>query len=65
MDKKSITGPLSFMAFLMFMLLVFWCLNIYKHIRAGGWKGIAAAVDISGAVLLAGVFIAVLLPLFR
>jgi hypothetical protein len=53
------------MAFLMFMLLAFWCLNIYKHIRAGGWKGIAAAVDISGAVLLAGVFIAVLLPLFR
>lgn len=65
MDKKGVTGSLSFLAFLMFLLLAFWCINIFKHIRAGGWNGFRAAVDISGAVLLAGVFAAVILPLLK
>ncbi|MCR4887625.1 MAG: hypothetical protein K5979_00395 [Ruminococcus sp.] len=64
MDKRM-TGGVSFMAFLMFMMLALWCANIFKHIRKGGWKGFIAAVDITGAVLLAGVFIALLLPLIK
>jgi len=65
LGKNGITGPLSFMAFLMALLLVFWCLNIYRHIRAGGWKGFAAAVDIIGALIIAGLTVAVALPLFK
>lgn len=56
---------IKILVFLVFLLFAAWCLNIYKHIRAGGWKGFAAAVDITGAVLLAGVFIALLLPLLK
>ena len=65
MDKNGITGSLSFMAFLMVLLFVFWCLNIYRHIRAGGWKGFTAAVDVVGAVIIAGLTVAVALPLFK
>ncbi|MDO4863238.1 MAG: hypothetical protein Q4A05_03620 [Ruminococcus sp.] len=65
MDKKGVTGPLSFMAFLMFLLLAAWCVNIYRHIRAGGWKGFIAAVDVVGALILAGGFVALLVPLLR
>ncbi len=53
------------MAFLMVLLFVFWCLNIYRHIRAGGWKGFTAAVDVVGALIIAGLTVAVALPLFK
>ena len=58
-------GAIKLLVFLFVLMFLAWCLNIYRHIRAGGWKGFAAAVDIVGAVLLAGVTVAVALPLFK
>ena len=54
-----------FLAFLLGLMFLAWCLNIYRHIRAGGWKGFAAAVDIIGALIIAGMTVAVALPLLK
>ena len=54
-----------FLALLLGLMFLAWCLNIYRHIRAGGWKGFVAAVDVIGALLLAGMTVALALPLLR
>ncbi|MCR5015868.1 MAG: hypothetical protein K6A75_04770 [Ruminococcus sp.] len=58
-------GPIMFLAFLLGLMFLAWCLNIYRHIRAGGWKGFVAAVDVIGALLLAGMTAALALPLLK
>lgn len=58
-------GLLKILIFLILLMLGAWGINTYKHIRAGGWKGFAAAVDVVGALLLAGVLVMLILPLLR
>ena len=58
-------GLILFLVFLFVLMLLAWCLNVWRHIRAGGWKGFAAAIDIVGGLLLAGMTAALALPLLR
>lgn len=59
------SGIIKILIFLILLMLVFWGLNIYRHIRAGGWKGFQRLVDIIGAVLLIGAFIVMLMPALK
>ena len=54
-----------FLAFLLGLMFLAWCLNIYRHIRAGGWKGFVSAVDGIRPLLLAGMTVALALPLLK
>lgn len=58
-------GMVVFLVFLFGLMFLAWCLNVYRHISAGGWKGFAAAVDIIGALIIAGMTVAVALPLLK
>ena len=58
-------GMIELLVFLSVLMFLAWCANIYRHIRAGGWKGFAAAVDIIGALLIAGMTAALALPLIK
>jgi len=58
-------GAIKMLVFFILLLLVFWMLNISKHIRAGGWKGSRQAVDIIGGLLILGLLIMTALPLFK
>ena len=58
-------GMIVFLIFLVALMFLAWCLNTYRHIRAGGWKGFAAAVDVIGAVLLAGMAVLLAMPLLK
>ena len=58
-------GMIGFLVFLIVLMFLGWCMNTYRHIRAGGWKGFVAAVDVIGAVLLAGMAIVLALPLLK
>ena len=56
---------LKILLFLLLLMLGAWGVNIYRHIRAGGWKGFIAAVDVVGALMLSAAFIAVLIPIIK
>ena len=56
---------IKILVFFILLLLVFWGLNIYKHIRSGGWRGFLQAVDITGGLLILGLLIMTALPLFK
>ncbi|MCR5707326.1 MAG: hypothetical protein K6G82_03550 [Ruminococcus sp.] len=58
-------GMVVFLVFLFVLMFLAWCLNVYRHIRAGGWKGYAAVIDIVGGLLLAGMTAALALPLLK
>ena len=59
------TGMIELLVFLFVLMFLAWCANIYRHIRAGGWKGFTAVVDIVGALVIAGMTAALALPLIK
>ena len=65
MDKQSVKGSLSFMAFLMFLMLAFWCVNMYRHISSGRWTKGQKMIDIVGALMLLAVFGSMILPILK
>lgn len=58
-------GLIKILLFLLLLMAAAWGVNIYRHVRAGGWKGFIAAVDVVGALMLAAAFIAVLIPIIK
>lgn len=65
MDKQSVKGSLSFMAFLMFLMLAFWCVNMYRHISSGNWTKGRKITDIIGLLLLLAVFGSMVIPMLK
>lgn len=53
------------LVFLILLMLAFWLMNIYKHIRSGPWSRGQKIMDAIGTVLLLAAFIAVLIPILR
>ncbi|MBQ8961772.1 MAG: hypothetical protein IJ071_11265 [Ruminococcus sp.] len=62
---KTAEGMIRILVFFILLLLVFWGLNVYKHIRGGGWRGLRRAVDLLGALLLLGLLLFTLMPVLR
>lgn len=56
-------GMIFFLIFLIVLIFLAWCLNTYRHIRTGGWKGFIAVVDIVGALFLAVMIAVLALPI--
>lgn len=54
----------KFLIFMIVILLMFWGLNIYKHIR-GGWTKLQKITDISGAAMIIGLLILLIIPLMK
>lgn len=48
--------------FLVVMLLIFWGLNVLKHI-SGGWTKPQKIADIAGAAMISGLLILLIIPL--
>ncbi|MCR5109688.1 MAG: hypothetical protein K6B38_02120 [Ruminococcus sp.] len=65
MNKQNIKGSLSFMTFLMFLMLAIWCLNMFKHINSGRWTKGQKMIDIVGALMLLAVFGSMILPILK
>ena len=63
--QENVKGTVSFMAFMMFLLLVFWCINIYKHINSGNWTKGQKIVDIAGLLLLLAAFVGMIIPMLK
>lgn len=57
-------GLVKILIFFTVLLLFFWGLNIYKHIRSG-WTKFQKATDTAGAVMLAGFLISLIIPLMK
>ena len=57
-------GMVKMLIFLLVLLLLFWILNIFRHIKIG-WTRIQKAADITGAVLLIAAIAALALPLLH
>lgn len=51
--------------FLELLLLAFWLMNIYKHIRSGSWSRGEKIMDTVGTILLLGMLIGAVIPMFR
>ncbi len=47
------TGMIKVLIFLILLMLFFWCLNMYRHIKSGNWKGFRRVVDITGVLFIA------------
>jgi len=65
MEKQNLRGSVSFMAFLMFILLALWCLNIFKHINSGNWTKGQKIVDIAGLLMLLAAFVGMIIPMLK
>lgn len=63
--QENVKGSVSFMAFMIFLLLVFWCINTYKHISSGRWTKGQKMIDIVGALMLLAVFGSMILPILK
>lgn len=46
------------------ILLIFWGLNIYKHIRSG-WTKLQKIADITGLAMIIGLLIMLIVPLLK
>lgn len=46
------------------ILLIFWGLNIYKHI-CGGWTKLQKITDIAGAAMIVGLLILLTIPIIK
>lgn len=58
------TGMIKILVFLILLLLIFWSMNIYKHVRAG-WRKSQKVYDIIGEIMLIAILIVTVLPLFK
>ena len=58
-------GAVGMLVFLILLMLAFWLMNVYKHIRSGLWSRGQKIMDLIGTVLLLAALIAVLLPILR
>ena len=65
MEKQNLRGSVSFMAFLMFILLALWCLNIFKHINSGNLTKGRKIVDIAGLIMLLAAFVGMIIPMLK
>ena len=65
MDKQNLRGSVSFMAFLMFLLLALWCMNMFKHISSGHWTKGRKIVDIAGLIMLLAAFVGMIIPMLK
>ena len=63
--QENVKGTVSFMAFMMFLLLVFWCINIYQHINSGNWTKGQKIVDIAGLLMLLAAFVGMIIPMLK
>lgn len=54
----------KFLVFMTVMLLIFWGLNIYKHIR-GGWTKMQKIADITGLEMIIVLLILLIVPLLK
>ncbi len=58
------TAIIKFLIFIIVVLLIFWGLNIYKHIR-GGWTKLQKITDITGSAMIIGLLILLTVPLLK
>lgn len=58
------TAIVKILIFITVLLLFFWGLNIYKHIRSG-WTKLQKVTDTAGAVMLVGLLISLIIPLMK
>lgn len=54
----------KFLVFMTVMLLIFWGLNVYKHIRSG-WTKLQKIADITGSAMIIGLLILLIVPLLK
>ncbi len=54
----------KFLIFMIVILLIFWGLNIYKHI-CGGWTKLQKITDIAGAAMIVGLLILLTIPIIK
>lgn len=58
------TAIIKFFVFMIVILLFFWGLNIFKHIR-GGWTKLQKITDITGILMILGLLIMLVVPLLK
>lgn len=44
-------GLIRFLVFLIVLLLAFWGINVFRHIKSGNWTTFQKVTDISGILL--------------
>lgn len=58
------TPIIKFLIFMIVILLIFWGLNIYKHIRSG-WTKLQKIADITGLAMIIVLLILLIVPLLK
>lgn len=65
MTGANLKGALTVLALLMFLLLAFWGVNMYRHYDSGKWTKTQKITDIIGLLLLLAVFGSMVIPILR
>ena len=65
MQENRLNGAITAMAFLMFILIAFGCINMYKHYSTGRWSKGSKIIDFAGLIMLLATFGGMVLPMLK
>lgn len=60
---SSAEGTAKLMIFFVFLILVFWGINMYRHIKGGKWSLFQKITDIGGMIFFGIIIIAMIVPI--
>ncbi len=56
-------GLIELFIFFIFLMLVFWGINMYRHIKSGSWSFFQKIVDITGLILFTVIIFILIKPI--
>lgn len=59
---KGAAGVVRFLILVVFLMLVFCCVNTYKHIKSSKWTSFQKITDISGIVFFIVIIVILIIP---
>ena len=63
LSAGSAAATVKVLIFFIALMLVFWGLNVYRHIKSGKWEKFQQTVDIAGLLFFAVMIILLIIPL--
>lgn len=60
---ENAVGPLKLMIFMVVLMLVFWGINVFRHIKGGKWSKPQQTIDLAGIVMLVVLIILLVIPM--
>ncbi|MBO5164441.1 MAG: hypothetical protein J6B75_08420 [Ruminococcus sp.] len=62
---ENADGLIRILIFLTVLMLAFWGINVFRHIKSGSWTKFQKVTDTVGVIMLVGFLISLIVPIMR